>query len=113
MTEIAATDEKTGRGYILGAPTDLKPGEPITFILSLHGGGSIGAWQHRYFPAHVLADSYRLVVATPSAAGQEPMRRWIGEADDEHLCNIVDAVIAKYGAANIARFWLAGHSQGV
>ena len=37
---------------------------------------------------------------------------WVGEADDAHLHNIVDRVVAKYGKNNIERFWLVGHSQG-
>jgi len=36
----------------------------------------------------------------------------VGEADDAHLRNIVELVFDKYGAANIASFWLVGHSQG-
>jgi hypothetical protein len=40
------------------------------------------------------------------------MRRWTEEADDEHLRNIVEMVFEKYGAENIAAFWLVGHSQG-
>jgi len=36
----------------------------------------------------------------------------VGEADDEHLRNIVDYVFEKYGRENIRSFWLAGHSQG-
>ena len=112
MPSVTAIDEKTGRKFYLDDPDDLKPGEPLTFILNLHGGGSVGAWQHLYFPAHDLKEKHRLVVATPSCATKEPFRRWVGEADDAHLRNIVDMVVETYGAANIARFWLAGHSQG-
>ena len=32
----------TGRHYFLDYPCDLKRGEPVTFVLSLHGGGSYG-----------------------------------------------------------------------
>jgi pimeloyl-ACP methyl ester carboxylesterase len=109
---MTAVDEKTGRKFYLDDPDDLKPGEPVTFVLNLHGGGSVGAWQQRYFPAIDYKNQYRLVVATPSAATKEPARRWVGEADDDHLHNIVDYVVAKYGAQNIRAFWLAGHSQG-
>jgi pimeloyl-ACP methyl ester carboxylesterase len=112
MPSITATDDKTGRKFTLHAPDDLRSGEKVTFILSLHGGGSVGAWQHAYFPVADYANKYRLVVATPSAATKEPARRWVGEADDAHLHNIVDFVFDKYGKQNIARFWLAGHSQG-
>ena len=31
---------KSRRTYFLDYPCDLKPGEPVTFILSLHGAGS-------------------------------------------------------------------------
>ncbi|MBI5948174.1 MAG: hypothetical protein HY875_08555 [Chloroflexi bacterium] len=112
MGSISAVDEKTGRKFYLDDPDDLQPGEKVVFILSLHGGGSVGAWQRLYFPAHDYKERYRLVIATPSAATKEPMRRWVEEADDEHLRNIVDYVFERYGRENIAAFWLAGHSQG-
>ena len=112
MASITATDDKTGRKFYLDDPDDLKAGEKVTFLLNLHGGGSVGAWQRAYFPAVDFKDKYRLVIATPSAATKEPARRWVGEADDAHLHNIVEMVFAKYGKANIARFWLVGHSQG-
>ncbi len=111
MPSITALDEATGRKFYLDDPDDLKPSENVTFILSLHGGGSVGAWQRAYFPAVDFKEKYRLVIATPSAATKEPARRWVGEADDAHLRNIVDMVFAKYGRENVARFWLAGHSQ--
>jgi pimeloyl-ACP methyl ester carboxylesterase len=112
MASIAALDEKTGRKFYLDDPDDLKPGEPVVFILNLHGGGSVGAWQRAYFPAVDYKEKYRLVIATPSAATKEPSRRWVGEADDEHLHNIVNYVFDKYGRKNIKSFWLVGHSQG-
>ena len=93
-------------------PDDLQPGEQVVFLLNLHGGGSVGAWQRRYFPAFEYKERYRLVIATPSAATKEPARRWVGEADDEHLEYIVNHVYAKYGSKNIRLFWLVGHSQG-
>jgi pimeloyl-ACP methyl ester carboxylesterase len=112
MPSISALDEKTDRKFYLDDPDDLKPGEKVTFLLNLHGGGSVGAWQKAYFPAVDYKDKYRLVVATPSAATKEPARRWVGEADDAHLHNIVGAVFDRYGIENIAAFWLVGHSQG-
>lgn len=112
MGHISAVDERTGRKFYLDDPDDLRPGEAVTFILNLHGGGSVGAWQRLYFPAADFKNQYRLVVATPSAATKEPTRRWVGEADDEHLHNVVEYVFERYGAQNIRAFWLAGHSQG-
>ena len=112
MGAMVAVDADSGRKFYLEDPDDLKPGEPVTFILNLHGGGSVGAWQQKYFPAVDFKNQYRLVVATPSAATKEPARRWVGEADDAHLRNIVRHVFDKYGAPNIRAFWLAGHSQG-
>lgn len=112
MGSITAVDEKTGRKFFLDDPDDLEPGEKLTFILNLHGGGSVGMWQHEYFPAYLYKEKYRLVVATPSAATKEPSRHWVAEADDEHLQNIVNYVLEKYGQQNIRSFWLAGHSQG-
>jgi hypothetical protein len=104
-------DAATDRSFYLDQPDDLKPGEKVTFILSLHGGGSSGQWQHGYFPAQDVKDKYRLVIATPTAASDEP-KRWVAEADDEHLQNVVNIVVDRFGAENIAAFWLAGHSQG-
>ena len=112
MPSISALDEATGRKFYLDDPDDLRGNESVTFILSLHGGGSVGAWQRAYFPAVDFKEKYRLVIATPSAATKEPARRWVGEADDAHLHNIVGQVFEKYRRKNIARFWLAGHSQG-
>jgi len=112
MASTVAVDEKTGRKFYLDDPDDLKPGEEVIFILNLHGGGSVGAWQRAYFPAIDFKEKYRLVVATPSAATKEPSRRWVAEADDAHLHNIVRQVFDKYGREHIKAFWLAGHSQG-
>lgn len=112
MASISAVDEKTGRKFHLDDPDDLRIGGKVVFLLSLHGGGSVGAWQRAYFPAFQYKEKYRLVIATPSAATKEPVRRWIGEADDAHLRNIVDYVFDRYGRDNIASFWIVGHSQG-
>jgi pimeloyl-ACP methyl ester carboxylesterase len=112
MGHVSAVDEKTGRKFYLDDPDDLSAGDKVTFILNLHGGGSVGAWQRLYFPAADYRNEYRLVVATPSAATKEPARRWVGEADDGHLRNIVEYVFNRYGLENIRAFWLAGHSQG-
>ncbi len=112
MASFTGLDEKTGRKFYVDDADELTPNEKVTFILSLHGGGSIGAWQRAYFPAIDYRDKYRLVIATPSAATKEPARRWVAEADDEHLHNIVNFVFDKYGKQNIRSFWLAGHSQG-
>lgn len=98
---------KTRRTYFLDYPCDLKKGEKVTFILSLHGGGSYGNWQRHYFPLLDYVNKYRLVVATPNA----PTRAW-STADDEYLHNIVNFVIEQLGKENIKAFWLAGHSQG-
>lgn len=98
---------KTRRTYFLDYPCDLKPGEKVTFILSLHGGGSYGNWQRHYFPIMDFADKYRLVIATPNS----PTRAW-SAADDEYLQNIVNFVISQVGKENIKAFWLVGHSQG-
>src|SRR5262245_33998603 len=108
-----ATEPKSGRKYFLDYPCDVKPGEKIAFILNLHGAGSIGNWQRSYFPAVDQKDRLRLVVATPTAlTGQPTGGRWMPEADDIYLQNIVDLVIAQFGKENIKTFWLAGHSQG-
>jgi hypothetical protein len=41
---------KSSRAFFLDYPCDLKPGERVTFVLNLHGGGSIANWQRHYFP---------------------------------------------------------------
>ena len=98
---------KTRRTYFLDYPCDLKPGEKVTFILSLHGAGSYGNWQRNYFPIMDYKDKYRLVIATPNS----PTRVW-SEADDQYLHNIVDFVTEQIGRENIKAFWLVGQSQG-
>jgi len=98
---------KTRRPYFLDYPCDLKPGEKVLFVLSLHGGGSYGNWQRHYFPLMDFKEKYRLVIATPNS----PIRVW-SEADDDYLHNIVDFVTAQVGKENIKSFWLVGHSQG-
>ncbi len=98
---------KTRRTYFLDYPCDLQKGEKVTFILSLHGGGSYGNWTRHYFPLMDYVTKHRLVVATPNA----PTRAW-SEPDDEYLKNIVNFVIEQVGKENIKAFWLAGHSQG-
>ena len=112
MINESAVDDKTGRKFYLASPEPLGEDDQLTFILNLHGGGSFGQWQRLYFPAQDYVDRYRLVVASPTAATAEPMRRWIAEADDEHLKNGVEIVFQRFGLDRIASFWLAGHSQG-
>ena len=98
---------KTRRTYFLDYPCDLKANEKVTFILSLHGGGSYGNWQRHYFPIMDFVDKYRLVIATPNS----PTRAW-SAVDDEYLQNIVNSVVEQIGKQNIKAFWLVGHSQG-
>ena len=101
------TEPKTGRTYLLDYPCDLKAGEKLTFILNLHGGGSSGTWQRRYFPAFDYKEQQRLVVASPYS----PTRSW-SEKDDVYLQNIVTSIVDAIGRTNVRAFWLAGHSQG-
>src|SRR5215510_7142533 len=79
---------KTRRTYFLDYPCDLKPGEKVTFVLSLHGAGSYGNWQRHYFPILDYKDKYRLVIATPNSPTHV-----LSDADDEYLHNIVNFVI--------------------
>jgi len=102
---------KTRRPYFLDYPCDLKAGEQVTLILSLHGGGSYGNWHRNYFPIMDYKNKYRLVIATPNA----PTRQWdMAGADDEYLKNIVDFVLAELAknSVQVKSFWLAGHSWG-
>jgi hypothetical protein len=107
INEGNVVEMKTRRTYFLDYPCDLKKGEKVTFVLSLHGAGSYGNWQRNYFPIMDYKDKYRLVIATPNS----PTRLWT-EADDEYLHNIVNFVIEQIGKENIKAFWLVGHSQG-
>ncbi|HST19500.1 MAG TPA: alpha/beta hydrolase [Blastocatellia bacterium] len=103
----SVVEMKSRRTYFLDYPCDLKPGEKVTFILSLHGFGSYGNWQRHYFPLVDYKDKYRLVIATPNS----PTRAW-SAADDEYLQNIVNSIVGQMGKENINAFWLVGHSQG-
>jgi hypothetical protein len=102
--------DKTGRKYFLDYPCDLRPGEDVTFVLNLHGGGSIANWQRHYFPIMDFKEKYRLVVATPSAALTNST--FVATRDDPHFRNIVEEVEGAVGRENIKAFWLAGHSFG-
>ncbi len=77
-------EPQTGRSYFLDYPCNLRRGDDVTVILSLHGGGSYGNWQRHYFPLLDYVDKYRLVVATPYSPGGV----W-GAEDDAYLQNIV------------------------
>ncbi|HLH00989.1 MAG TPA: alpha/beta hydrolase [Bryobacteraceae bacterium] len=111
-------EPKTGRKFFLDYPCDLKPGEKVTFLLSLHGAGSIGNWHRHYFPLIDYKDKYRLVIATPTSSvvpnSNPPMHVWSAASDDEYLQNIVNEVYeqAKEKNVKIRSFWLVGHSQG-
>src|SRR5262245_31850873 len=50
INEGNVVEMKTRRTYFLDYPCDLKKGEKVTFVLSLHGAGSYGNWQRNYFP---------------------------------------------------------------
>jgi hypothetical protein len=105
------TDEASGRKVYVDLPSDVEERGELTFVLNLHGGGSVGAWQRLYFPAHDFADDLGLIVATPSSKTKQPMSHWAAEADDDHLKAIVEMVAARFGS-RLRAFWLAGHSQG-
>jgi hypothetical protein len=116
---VNAYEPLSGRGFILDYPCDLKQGENVIFILSLHGAGTTGNWQRHYFPASDFKEKYRLVIATPTAAtlgyiAPIPVgfRVWDSAADDRYLEDIVSFVFAQFGRKHIKAFWLAGHSQG-
>jgi pimeloyl-ACP methyl ester carboxylesterase len=106
-----AIDPKTNRNYFLDYPCDLKAGEKVTFVLNLHGGGSLGNWQRHYFPIMDYKEKYRLVIATPDA-GQPGAGTWNAAVDDQHIHNIVEQIEGALGKQNIRAFWLAGHSFG-
>jgi hypothetical protein len=100
-------EPKTRRTFFLDCPLGYKPGDKVTFVLSLHGAGSYANWTRNYFPIMDQKDKYKLVIATPSS----PYRFWMPE-DDQYLQNIVDLVVGSIGKENVTAFWLVGHSQG-
>jgi pimeloyl-ACP methyl ester carboxylesterase len=110
VTAETCTDEVEDRKYFLDHPSD-DSSTDLTFVLNLHGGGSVGMWQRLYFPAKDLVDDLGLVVATPSSKTKQPMSHWTKDADDEHLERIARQVLDRFGD-RITAFWLVGHSQG-
>ena len=111
MRSETAVEPNSGRRYYLDHADDPAAGG-LTFLLNLHGGGSGGVWQRRYFPAHQYADAYRLVVAAPTARTRRPMRHWVPDVDETFLVDVVEQVYARFGPGSIRAFWLVGHSQG-
>jgi pimeloyl-ACP methyl ester carboxylesterase len=103
-----ALEPKTGRRFFLDYPCHLKPGEKVTFVLALHGGGLNGNWMRHYFPIMDFKEKYRLVIATPSGS----RNGWDPASDDAYLHNIVEEIEGGLGKKNIKAFWLAGHSLG-
>src|SRR5271170_2177266 len=101
----AAVEPKTGRNFFLDYPCDLKAGEKVTFILSLHGAGSIGNWHRHYFPLIDFKDKYRLVIATPTSSvvanSNPPSHVWNAQNDDAYLQNIVELIFAQAKEKNI------------
>lgn len=104
-------DETSGRKVYLDVPDHEDERDGFIFLLNLHGGGSFGAWQRLYFPAHDQSDALGLVVATPSSKTKQPTSYWAPEADDDHLQRIVEMVSERFGS-KVRSFWLVGHSQG-
>ena len=80
-----AVEPKTGRKFFLDYPCDLKRGEKVTFILSLHGAGSYGNWQRHYFPIVDYKDKYRLVIATPNS----PTHVWSEKPEQAEVMRLV------------------------
>jgi hypothetical protein len=104
--EGTAIEPKTGREFFLDYPCNLKKGEKVTFILSLHGFGSYGNWTRHYFPLMDYKEKYHLVIATPNAVAPPP-KAWT-PVDDEYLQNIVELIYDKFGKENIKAFgWSA------
>ena len=97
-----AVEPKSGRKFVLQYPCDLKKNDKIVLILNIHGAGSSSSYQHRYFPAGDLAQKYRLVVATPTAAATMPGRVWRAEADDQFLQDL------GFGIADLFAIWRSG-----
>jgi hypothetical protein len=106
-----ATEPNSGRPFFLDFPCGLQPGDEVTFVLNLHGGGSLGNWQRHYFPISRYKDEYQLIVATPDA-GETGPGTWSPEVDDAYLQGVVDFVYETFSEQDIRAFWFAGHSFG-
>ena len=106
-----AVEPASGRPFFLDFPCGLEPGDEVTFVLNLHGGGSLGNWQRHYFPISRYKDEYQLVVATPDAGATGP-GTWSVETDYAYIEGVVDYVYETFGAQHIKAFWFAGHSFG-
>jgi pimeloyl-ACP methyl ester carboxylesterase len=107
-----AVEPKTGKPFYLDYPCDLEPGEELTFILNIHGGGSLSNWQRHYFPAFDFKDRYRLIVASPAAGDPAANGSWNLANDREFLDNVFTYVYDTFSGHDIKAFWLVGHSQG-
>jgi poly(3-hydroxybutyrate) depolymerase len=105
-----ATEPASGRPFFLDFPCGLQPGDEVTFVLNLHGGGSLGNWQRHYFPIFRYKDEYNLVIATPDA-GEAGAGTWNPEVDDAYLRGVVDYVYELFADQDVT-FWFAGHSFG-
>ena len=68
MAHETAVDETSGRKFYLDQPDE--PSGPLTFILNLHGGGSVGRWQREYFPIHDLVDEIVTEETVAAVSGQ-------------------------------------------
>jgi hypothetical protein len=106
-----AVEPVSGRPFFLDFPCGLEPDDEVTFVLNLHGGGSLGNWQRHYFPISRFKDEYQLIVATPDA-GEPGPGTWSVETDYAYLEGVVDYVYETFAAQNIRAFWFAGHSFG-
>ena len=111
MTSETWADPDSGRKFFVDYAADADNRDDLTFLLNLHGGGSVGMWQRLYFPAQDHADQLGLVVATPSSKTKQPMSHWAPDADDAHLQAVVAQVKERFGS-RLRSFWLVGHSQG-
>ena len=98
VNQGSTVEPKTRRTFFLDCPKGYKPGEDVTLVLSLHGGGSYANWQRNYFPIMDVKDKHRLVIATPSS----PYRVW-DPGDDQYLQNIVDQMVPAVGGIRILR----------
>jgi hypothetical protein len=105
-----AVEPVSGRPFFLDFPCGLEPGDEVTFVFNLHGGGSLGNWQRHYFPIHHFKDEYHLIVATPDA-GEPGPGTWNPEVDDAYLQGVVNFVYDMFEDQEIS-FWVAGHSFG-
>jgi polyhydroxybutyrate depolymerase len=115
-----AGEERTvlGRPYCVHVPAASKPGLPI--LLLLHGYGSNGEAQARYFDFESAVDRRAFILVKPNGTSDADGRRYWntgrhhpanGPDDLGYLTAVLQDVLAAF-SADPSRIFVVGHSNG-